>query len=200
MDAMTTLHLTTARLVIRSPDIGDAPALNAAIHASAKALREWMPWARTLPTLEQTSDNLREAIAQAAADRDYRLLLFTHAGELAGSSGLHQVDWQIPKAELGYWAHQRFAGQGLISEAVAAITQHAHLVMGMRRVEIIVSDRNQRSWRIPERLGYTHEATLRLHRVNPDGLTDHTRIYASLCDKPQATMPWAALHAQAPVG
>jgi RimJ/RimL family protein N-acetyltransferase len=190
---MTNLLITTGRLVIRSPAIGDAQALNAAVHASADMLRPWMPWAQTLPSIEQTVDNLREAIAQAAADRDYRLLLFTHAGALVGSSGLHQVDWRIPKAELGYWVHRPFAGQGLISEAVAAIIQHAHRAMGMRRVEILVSDRNERSWRIPERLGCVREAVLRHHRINPDGRTDHTRIYASLCDQPHAVAPWNGL-------
>lgn len=195
---MTTIHLTTARLVIRSPVIGDAPAINAAIHASAEALRAWMPWAQTLPTGEQSRDNLHEAIAQSAADRDYRLLLFTHAGDLVGSSGLHQVDWRIAKAEIGYWAHQRFTGQGLISEAVAAIARHAHQAMGLRRVEIIVSERNQRSWRIAERLGYALEGTLRHHRVNPDGRSDHTRIYASICEQPVAEEPWRGL-AQAAV-
>lgn len=194
---MTTIHLQTKRLIIRSPTEADAAAINAAIHASADSLRAWMPWAQTLPSLAQTSDNLREALAQMATDRDYRLLLFTHAGDLVGSSGLHQVDWRIPKAELGYWAHQRFVGQGLISEAVAAITAYAHHEMGLRRVEIIVSDRNVRSWRVAERNGYVQEALLRQHRINPDGRVDDTRIYASVDDPKEAKSPWNALHRKA---
>ncbi|HEX3133431.1 MAG TPA: GNAT family protein, partial [Planctomycetota bacterium] len=114
-------------------------------------------------------------------------------GELVKSSGLHQVDWRIPKAEIGYWANKRYTGQGFITEAVAAITRHGHRVMGLRRIEIIVSDRNERSWRIPERLGYTREAVLQHHRVNPDGRTDNTRLYASFGDHPAAA-PWRELH------
>lgn len=195
--AVTTIHLYTRRLLIRSPIEADAAAINAAIHASADSLRAWMPWAQTLPSLAQTSDNLREALTQTASDRDYRLLLFTHAGDLVGSSGLHQVDWRIPKAELGYWAHQQFVGQGLISEAVAAITAYAHHEMGMRRVEIIVSERNARSWRVAERNGYVQEALLRQHRLNPDGRIDDTRIYASVVDQAEAKPPWETLHHQA---
>lgn len=193
---MTTIHITTDRLTIRSPTLADAPTVNAAIHASGEALRAWMPWAQSLPSLTETTDNLRDAMTQTLAGRDYRLLLFSHAGDFVGSSGLHQVDWRIAKAEIGYWAHQRFAGKGLISEAVAGITQHAHQVMGLRRVEILVSDRNHRSWRVAERCGYHLEAVLRHHRIDPDGQVDHTRIYASLSDHPRAVGYWSTINHQ----
>ncbi len=194
---MTTIRITTPRLIIRSPVIEDAPAINAAILASLGSLRPWMPWAKSPPTLADTTANLAGAIARTDKDEEYRLLLFTPGGTLVGSSGLHEVDWRVPRGEIGYWIDARHAGQGYVREATAAITAFAHGTMGLRRVQIVVSDRNQRSWRIPEALGYALEAILREYRINPDGQRDHERIYACITDEPRAEEPWAGLHRRA---
>jgi RimJ/RimL family protein N-acetyltransferase len=197
---MTTIRIETPRLIIRTPEIGDAAVINAAIHASAANLQAWMPWATPLPSLEQTGAYQQDAIAKTAADEAYPLQIFTHDGGFVGASGLHAVDWRIPKAEIGYWIADAQAGRGYASEASAAITGFALRAMGLRRVEIIVSDRNPRSWRIPERLGYRLEGILRCHRVNPDGQVDHTRIYARINEAPQAQEPWTGVQRRANAG
>lgn len=194
---MTTIHLTSARLIIRSPRIEDAPAISAAVHASAAELQTWMPWATPLPTLEQSTANLAEAIAHTVADQEYRLLLTLRDGTLVGSSGIHALNWAIPRGEIGYWLDTRHAGRGYATEATEALTTFARDVMGLRRIEIIVSDRNVRSWRVPERLGYTLEGILREHRINPDGRRDHTRIYARVTPDARGQGPWAELHQRA---
>lgn len=194
---MTSIRIDTPRLIIRSPTIEDAPAINAAIHASAASLQVWMPWATPLPTLEQTRDNLAEAIAKTDRDEEFRLLLCSHDGALVGSSGLHAIDWRIPKGEIGYWIADGATGKGYATEATAAIADFAFATMGLRRIEIIVSDGNPRSWRIPEKLGFEREAILRCHRVNPDGRVDHTRIYARINGAPVPQEPWAAIQRRA---
>jgi RimJ/RimL family protein N-acetyltransferase/uridine phosphorylase len=194
---MTTIHLTTPRLIIRSPLLSDAAAIHAAVHASGPELAAWMPWANPLPTLAHVTTNLAEAIAGTAADNDYRLLLTTHDGAIIGSSGIHAVNWAVPRGEIGYWLDSRHAGQGYAREATAAITAYARDVMGLRRIEIIVSDGNARSWRIPEHLGYTLEGILREHRINPDGWRDHTRIYACVTPQAEGQGAWGDLHRRA---
>jgi uridine phosphorylase len=194
---MSAIRIDTPRLIIRTPVLEDAPALNAAIHASAAELRPWMPWAQQLPTPAETAANLTEAIAQTEADRDYRLLLFTRDGVLVGSSGLHGIDWRQPSGEIGYWVDTRHAGRGYASEATTAIAGYAREVMGLRRIQIVVSDTNSRSWRIAERCGFALEGVLREHRINPDGNRDHTRIYALTAGDAVGSGRWAQLHQQA---
>ncbi len=191
---MTAIRIDTSRLIIRSPVQDDASAINAAIHASAPELRAWMPWADPLPTLDQTASNLAEAIAQTAADKDYRLLLTTRDGVLVGSSGVHGVDWRIPSGEIGYWLDTRHTGHGYAREAAAAIASFARSVMGLRRIQIVVADANMRSWRIAEQLGFPLEGVLHEHRINPGGLRDHTRIYASIDPAATGQEPWIGLH------
>ena len=194
---MTAIHIDTSRLIIRSPVQDDAGAINAAIHASAPELRAWMPWADPLPTLDQTASNLAEAIAQTAADKDYRLLLTTRDSVLVGSSGIHGVDWRIPSGEIGYWLDTRHTGHGYAREAAAAIAAFARSVMGLRRIQIVVADATARSWRIAEQLGFPLEGVLREHRINPGGRRDHTRIYASIDPMATGQEPWVGLHRRA---
>jgi RimJ/RimL family protein N-acetyltransferase len=169
----------TERLTIRAPRIGDGAELNAAVHESQAELKPWMPWAQTLPTLDDSEANIRKAIAQFIAREDLRLLLFLKGtGKLVGSSGLHRINWTVPAFEIGYWLRTSYCGRGLMTEAVQGITKFARDVLAARRVEIRMADANSRSWHVAERAGFVLEATLRQDRRLADGSLDHTRIYA----------------------
>jgi ribosomal-protein-serine acetyltransferase len=92
---------------------------------------------------------------------------------LVGSSGLHRINWEVPKFEIGYWVRARFAGQGYISEAVTAISDFAFETLGARRVEIRLDAQNERSEAIPRRLGFALEG--RLRNEDRDHLTGELR-------------------------
>jgi hypothetical protein len=46
----------TERLLIRVPQAGDGPALNAAIRETFENLKPWMPWAQEMPSIDPLSD------------------------------------------------------------------------------------------------------------------------------------------------
>ena len=194
---MTDILLTTERLRIRPPTLDDAAALNAAVVASLPELRPFMPWATPDPDVAATRAFITHAIAQNAADLEYHLLLTTPAGDIVGSSGVHHVDWRIPQAETSYWIATPWTRRGFAREATAALTALLLGDMGMRRVQILASERNTRSWRIPQALGFTHEGTLRWSRVDSDGVAGHTCVYARCQDHPTPSEPWAAIHRKA---
>lgn len=151
--------ITTQRLDIRPPTLTrleqDAAQVHAAITESLASLGPWMKWANPAPTFEQTRENLRRSIELWRERRELRLLLFLRGTDtLVGSSGLHDMEWDIPRFEIGYWVCSRFAGQGYITEAVITIRDLAVGVLGAQRVEIRTSSRNERSCRVAERAGF----------------------------------------------
>lgn len=110
----------TERLLLRAPQWGDGPALNAAIRESLDELKPWMPWAQRPPTLEESEDNVRRARLRFLERVDVRLHLFLrNGGAFVGSSGLHRPDWDARRFEIGYWVRTSQSGRGLITEAVA---------------------------------------------------------------------------------
>lgn len=169
------------RLVIRAPRVRDAAELRAAIEESIDDLRPWMPWAARVPTLEEARANLRQARRKYLEHKDFRLNLFLKSTEtFVGGSGIHRVDWSVPKVEIGYWVRKSYAGQGYVTEAVNTITDFAVRYLGARRVEIRMDDRNEQSWRVAERCGFELEGILRNERRAADGSLGDTRVYAKV--------------------
>lgn len=69
--------------------------------------------------------------------------------------------------EIGYWVSNRYAGQGLITESVNVLTQHAFSMWDAIRIEIRCDPENTKKAAIPKRLGFLLEAHFKKHRVQP---------------------------------
>lgn len=175
----------TDRLIIRAPKVEDAEAVQRAVVASQDALKDWMPWAQEKESIEQRVRNLRQAVADFITRKDLRLHLFLkETGEFVGCSGLHRIDWDVRKFEIGYWIDSKFEGKGLMTEAVERITTFAFEELKANRVEIRCDSENVRSRSVAERLGYILEGTLHHDSLSADGkrLRD-TCIYAKTKSK-----------------
>ena len=176
-------RLQTPRLVLRAPRPGDGAALNAAVLDSLDALRPWMPWAQTAPTLEASEAVAREAHGKFLLRSDLVFSLWLHDGQgretqLVGGSGLHRIDWSVPRFEIGYWCRSGHTGQGLVTEAVRALNRMAFDQLQAQRVEIRMDERNTASWRVAERAGFTLEGVLRNEARDVAGGVRNTRVYA----------------------
>jgi ribosomal-protein-serine acetyltransferase len=175
----------TERLTIRAPQPGDGAELNRAIRESWPELEAWMPWAQgEPPTVADSEARLREARARFLTREDLWLLLFLKGtGTLVGSSGLHRINWNVPRVEIGYWVRTKYTGKGYITEAVNGITAFAMLELGAKRVEIRCDSENVRSAAVARRCGFEHEATLRHDdRHHLTGALRDTLIFVRLID------------------
>ena len=167
------------RLTIRAPLPGDGAEISAAIRETFDDLKIWMPWAHEIPTVEESEERVRRARCDFLSREELWLLLFLKGTKtLVGCSGLHRIDWDVPKFEIGYWCRKRFQGQGYITESTEAITRFAFEVLGAKRVEIRCDPNNVRSRRIPERLGFVLEATLQNDARTPSGELRDTLVFA----------------------
>ncbi len=155
-------EFSTERLLIRAARPGDGKAVYEAINASINELKPWMPFAQNEQSEQDVEANIRNAYINFLKREDLRLLVFLkETGELVASSGLHRINWSVPKFEIGYWIDSRFSGKGLMTEAVTGITDFAFRELKAKRVEIRCDVKNQKSRAIPERLGFTLEGILK---------------------------------------
>ena len=172
--------LDTNRLTMRSPRTGDGPEVNRAIADSFAELKQWMEWAREMPTVEESEVWVRSAQVSYLNREALPLLLFDKtSGDLIGASGFINPHWQVPRIEIGYWCRTQWSGRGYITEAVSELTRFAFEDLLMARVEIRMDDLNERSWRVAERLGYRLEGTLMADALNNAGALRNTRVYAA---------------------
>jgi RimJ/RimL family protein N-acetyltransferase len=173
-------EVRTARLLLRSPVEADVAALTEVIQRSHEELKPWMGWAQEPQQIEQTRKFCTESQShwQASSALNF-LIVKKEGGEIIGGCGYPRLDWGVPKFEIGYWCCTDQVGHGYVSEATFALARHAFEALGAARVELRMDDRNERSWRVAERLGFSHEATLNNEVRAPDGSLRNTRIYAA---------------------
>lgn len=182
MDARDLLpeRIESERLVIRVARPGDGALFNAAIAASHAELAPWLGWVSPLPGVAESEQNCRRAHARFLLNEDLMVFFLRKDSEgvLVGGSGLHGADWRQRIFEMGYWGHSAHAGQGLVTEGVRALCDHALQVLQANRVFLTMDARNTRSWQLAERAGFRLEGVLAKERLDLQGRPRDTRVYA----------------------
>lgn len=163
------MPIVTPRLLLRPWQVGDGAICNEAVNESFEALQRFMPWARNRPFLEESEEIVRQAAAnwilKKCEEPWLPLFIFekeTH--QLLGSTGFHNINWEVPCIETGYWVRTQYEGRGIITEAVNALVQYAFHELKVKRIAITCDVTNLRSQKIPKQLGFTLEATLKANR------------------------------------
>ena len=173
------LGFLTRRLLGRAPLLRYAKEYREAILETYDQLHQWMSWAQTKPSLATVEQGIINRRNQFHTKDDLVFHLYhieTH--EVVGAIGLHRINWEVPKVEIGYWIRKKYQGQGLMTEAVKGITKYAFKFLGAKRVEIRVNEKNEASVKIPERLKFTLEGRLVNDDRAPDGSLRTTLVYA----------------------
>ncbi len=167
------------RLTIRVTRTGDGESLHEAIVESIDALRQWLPWAKKLPTIQDSEEHARSAYAEFLLRKKMQLLYFEKtSGQLVGSSGFHNILWEIPSLEIGYWCRTTQIGKGYTTEAVRRISQFAFEVLGAKRVAIQCDSKNHASNKVPQKLGFKLAGVLRNDSITTQGAIANTCIYS----------------------
>lgn len=169
----TIYNITTPRLMIRCYHLNDAQKLNDTIVASLDHLRPFMPWARGDQwVVEDRMEHIRHWILDFENNNDYIFGIFTRDGKtLLGGTGLHKRVGE-GAFEIGYWIGNEFKNQGYITETVCGLLKVGFDHYQADRIEIHCSSLNKASARIPQKLGFEHEATLKRRYLSPNGYAD----------------------------
>jgi ribosomal-protein-serine acetyltransferase len=137
-----------------------APILYAQMDASRRSLRRFLPWV-DYNTNEGHSLQFIEMMLRKAEDQEAIALGMWYEGELAGVIDLHGWDHPLQRAEIGYWICEKFQGKGIVMGSCKALISFAFKELGLHKIEIRFALQNDRSARIPIKLGFTREGILR---------------------------------------
>ncbi|TFB21833.1 N-acetyltransferase [Filobacillus milosensis] len=175
-------ELETERLLLRAPRPGDGEVVNQAVRQSINELKEWLVFAQEIPKVEESESNQREAFAKFIKRECFRYLMFNKVTDaFIGTISYENVNWDVPKAEIGYWIHTEQSGKGYMTEAAEKLTDFGLDHIGFKRIEIRTDKENHNSRSVPERLGYELEAILKNDDISVDGGEPRdTCIYAKI--------------------
>ena len=171
------LTLDSARLHMRAPEMVDAAAVLA--YAGDAAVTRFMEWP-THVDIDDTEDFI-DAVQGGWDDGDDYCYLLTLAdsGHIVGAASLQ---FDAHGASLGYIVAAEHWGQGIASEAAAALVDAAWQTDDLYRVWATVDIDNAASARVLVKIGLTYEArlarwSLRPNRESPEVPRD-VHVYA----------------------
>lgn len=180
--------------VVRCWEPRDAPAAKEAIDASLEHLRMWMPWAEDEPQeLEEKVTRLRGFRGRFDLGEDFVYGVFSEdESQVLGGAGLHTRVGD-GAYEIGYWVRADHVGQGIATAVASALTRVGIELGGADRIEIHVEVGNEVSCRIPRRLGYVEEGTLRRRLPGTAGSPLRDAIIFSILAEALAASPAALI-------
>ncbi|XZF74225.1 GNAT family N-acetyltransferase [Bacillus sp. AL-1R] len=176
-------QIETDRLILRAPlQAGEGKVVQQAIKDSISELKQWLSLFQSIPSVEETESLLRNAHIDFLKRESFRYLIYLKdTNDFIGTASLHEINWKIPKGEIGYWINTQYSGNGYMTEVVSELTNLGFSLLKFRRIGIRCEFNNIKSRAIPEKLGFELEGVLRNEDLSADGkkLTD-TCIYAKL--------------------
>jgi len=141
----------------------------------ASNLRDGFPYPYTLRDaklwLDMAGDNKKDVILAIEVE-----------GEASGGIGLHgHKDVYRYNGEIGYWLSERYWGKGIMSEAVAAMVNHAFTKTSWLRLFACIFENNPASMKVLEKNGFKLESIHRKALMKEGKLMDE-HLYAILKD------------------
>ncbi len=163
--------LRTPRLTLRALAEADAHALQEA--GADPVTQQWLPLPH--PYLDEHALRwIRESAPERQRSGFGLVRAIDAGGRLAGTIDFKRTEWLAGVTEIGYMACPWARSQGLVTEAVQAVSRWALTDLGLHRVEVRIATGNAASLRVAAKAGFTREGTARCAGYVHGGRVDLT--------------------------
>ena len=141
-------------------------------------LRVWLPWLDGTKASSDTRQFLEQQLHRFAKGEALHVTIF-YEGAIAGVAGFNSIDRTNRIGYIGYWLGEEFNGKGIMTTVVRDLIAIGRDFYSLQKIDIRCATANARSRAIPERLGFSHEGTLRRAERVYEQWYDH-EVYALL--------------------
>jgi RimJ/RimL family protein N-acetyltransferase len=90
-----------------------------------------------------------------------------------------QSDVYRKSAEIGYWLGRKYWNKGIMTEAIAAVTDHGFEIFDLFRVFAVPFESNAASIKVLEKAGYELEGKMKRSAIKEDRIVDQL-LYAKV--------------------
>lgn len=113
-------------------------------------------------TGEETSLYIKEIVAKAE-QKTYLpfLIIDNNNGSVAGFIDIKNIDWNIPKGELGCFIDAAYENQGIPTKAMRLFTDHCFANYGFKKLFLRTHQSNVAARKVAESSGFEVEGTIR---------------------------------------
>lgn len=172
-----TPELVTPRLILRAPKLEDHHHWSSVRQMNRAFLQPWEPrWPRDHLTYTTFRRRVRWTNMQANKGEAYSFLLIPRGprGVPVGGITLSNVRGApISSATVGYWIGEEYGGQGLMTEALEAVSRFAFEKLHVTRIEAACLAENTASRALLSRCGFLYEGIARNYLEVNGRVRDH---------------------------
>lgn len=111
-------------------------------------------------TLADTQNYFSE-ILKKADEKTYLPFVIVTDGRLAGFIDVKNIDWNIPKGELGCFIDSNYAGKGITKKAFSKLVDHLFSDFGFNKLFLRTHESNISAKALAESCGFEVEGILR---------------------------------------
>jgi ribosomal-protein-serine acetyltransferase len=113
-------------------------------------------------TLEATEIHLKDIVSKNKENNYFSFVVVDKTtGKPVASIQVKNVDWSVPKAELGYFIDKKYEGKGMITKALSKIISHCFEELKFIKLYIRTHAGNVPSRKVAEKNGFILEGTIR---------------------------------------
>ncbi len=131
------------------------------IDRNKKRLKRYFPLTvQKNESIESTIEYLKE-IAEKTDNRETYVFGIYTQEKLIGVIYIKEIDWRIPKCELGYFIDKKFEGKGLMSKVIEETTKYCFERLKIEKIFLKIGSENIGSKRLAIKNGFLLEGILR---------------------------------------
>ncbi len=111
--------------------------------------------------LESTRDYLAKIVEQQRDRTHYSFVVVDDlTSTIIGSAQVKNIDWSIPKAEIGYYVDRAYEGRGIVSRATGMVIDFSLNELKMSKLLIRAHQANIASRKVAEKNGFRLEGII----------------------------------------
>jgi ribosomal-protein-serine acetyltransferase len=164
-------QVVTERLMLRNYREGEGQFFFDLVRRNIERFRIAVPedWL-AMQTPDDGEVHVREFIARWYLRECFFFSMWhRESGTYMGHIPLFDLDWHVPRIEIGYIIGQEYEGRGYVTEGARACVRFAFEHLKVNKMLLTCREDNTRSYRTAERIGFMREGLQRDHIVRGDG-------------------------------
>ena len=155
--------MTFDNFIIRPICIEDTSNYHTFVEQNKERLIKYFP--KTLNAnkdISSTNNHIIERIRLSDTKEFFTFVVLDNlSSKIIGTVFIKDLDWNIPKGELGFFIDKDYEGKGIITNAVSIISRHCFQSMGLNKVFMRIAEDNFSSRRVAEKNEFKVEGVLR---------------------------------------
>ncbi|MBY4675339.1 GNAT family N-acetyltransferase [Marinobacterium arenosum] len=156
--------------------ISDAEELFPLIDSDRSSLGEYLYWVDSVVDVETTREYIKSRVNSGLAGASWYKIKFLSS--TVGVFGVKIIHQDEATAEIGYWLHSAYHGNGIVSQSVSGISQHLKLQHSIRRIEFRCLEKNRASISVALRAGGECTGMIPDYRII-NGVLQNLNVYTA---------------------